>query len=77
MGGRGTPDLLVTLGLKVRAARARAGLTQEEAAAASAIDVKRWQRIELGTVNATMRTLDRIASALDTTVWQMLCSNTK
>jgi len=74
---RETPDLLVALGRKVRAARARAGRTQEQAAAASGIEVKRWQRLEAGTVNPTMRTLERVASALDTTVWQMLCSNTK
>jgi transcriptional regulator with XRE-family HTH domain len=47
-------------------------LTQEEAADRAGIDYKRWQRLESGTVNATLRTLLRVADALGTNVWEML-----
>jgi hypothetical protein len=36
------------------------------------MDYKRWQRLEGGSVNATLRTLLRVAEALDTNVWTML-----
>ncbi|MBX3197263.1 MAG: helix-turn-helix transcriptional regulator [Labilithrix sp.] len=52
------------MGERVRAARLDAGLTQEEAAARSGIDYKRWQRIEHGIANPTVATLARIALAL-------------
>lgn len=64
--------LLKEMALRVRKARERAGLTQEETASASDIDYKRYQRLEGGTVNATMRTLGRVAEALGTDVWTML-----
>lgn len=60
------------MALRVRRARERAGLTQEAAASAAGIDYKRYQRLEAGTVNATMRTLARVAEALGTDVWKML-----
>jgi ribosome-binding protein aMBF1 (putative translation factor) len=53
---------------RVREARVRAGLTQEDAAASAGIDYKRWQRIEQGAVNPTIATLARIASALKMTL---------
>jgi transcriptional regulator with XRE-family HTH domain len=49
-----------------------AGLTQEVAASDAGIDYKRYQRLEAGTVNATMRTLARVAEALGTDLWSML-----
>jgi len=52
--------------------RSALGLTQEEAADRAGIDYKRWQRLESGSVNATLRTLLRVADALDTSVWVML-----
>jgi len=48
----------------VRRWRAQRGLTQEEAAARARIDYKRWQRIEAGQVNLTLKTLERIARTL-------------
>ncbi len=60
------------VGRRIRAARLAAGLTQEEASAASGIDPKRWQRLEQGTVNATVRTLVRVAAALSTTFWILI-----
>jgi transcriptional regulator with XRE-family HTH domain len=61
------------LGVRVRSARERVGLTQEEAAARTGIDYKRYQRLEAGSVNATVRTLARVAEAFGVDVWKMLC----
>jgi transcriptional regulator with XRE-family HTH domain len=60
------------IGDLVRRARIRAGVTQEEAAHAAAIDYKRWQRLEAGEVNATVRTLVRVAAAVGTDLWGLL-----
>ncbi|MBZ0236372.1 MAG: helix-turn-helix domain-containing protein [Deltaproteobacteria bacterium] len=60
------------IGRRVRAARLRAGLTQEMAAANAGIDYKRWQRIELGETNCTIRSLVRVAEAVETTFWTLL-----
>jgi len=59
-------------GRRIATAREGLGLTQEEAADRAGIDYKRWQRLEGGTVNATLRTLLRVADALGTNVWTML-----
>jgi transcriptional regulator with XRE-family HTH domain len=56
----------------MRRARRRAALTQEAAANAAGIDVKRWQRLEAGTVNATVRTLVAVASALGVSFWKLV-----
>jgi transcriptional regulator with XRE-family HTH domain len=65
-------QLLREVGARVRAARVTADLTQEEAAARAKIDPKRWQRLEAGVVNPTIRTLGRAADALGTSLWKML-----
>lgn len=59
-------------GRRIAVAREGLDLTQEEAAHRARIDYKRWQRLESGTVNATLRTLLRVAEALDMSVWVML-----
>ncbi len=69
-----TSEVLREVGQRVRAAREAAGYTQEEAAARADIDYKRWQRLEQGTVNPTIRTLARVASALGVGFWAMLCA---
>ena len=51
---------------RIRDARVQAGLTQEKAAAEAGIGYKRYQRIEGGGVNLTLRTLHRVAKALGT-----------
>jgi transcriptional regulator with XRE-family HTH domain len=56
------------VGSRVRSTRTRAHITQEQAAARAGIDVKRWQRLENGSVNATLRTLLRVARALDVSI---------
>ena len=65
-------QVLGAIGDRVRDARVAANLTQEAAAAMAGIDVKRWQRIERGDVNVTVRTLVRIAQACGTTIWQIM-----
>lgn len=46
-------------------------MTQEEAAHAAGIDYKRWQRLEQGTVNPTVKTLARAAEALGSSFWDL------
>jgi transcriptional regulator with XRE-family HTH domain len=65
-------QLQCDIGQRIREARERAALTQEDAAAAAGIDYKRWQRLELGQVNATVKTLHRVAEALGTDFWSLL-----
>ena len=67
-----TDAVLYDLGRALRAARQQADITQEDLAEMTRIDVKRIQRIEAGTVNATVKTLVKIASALNLTFWQLL-----
>lgn len=69
----GAYDAVVSeLGARVRTARQAAGLTQEDAAGAAGIDWRRWQRIEEGAVNPTIRTLVRVATVLDTDFWTLV-----
>ena len=64
--------ILTDIGRRIRAARLAVGITQEQAAASSGIDHKRWQRLEQGAVNPTVRTLVRVATALGISVWDLL-----
>ena len=64
-------EILRELGLRIQRARVSAGLTQEQAASDSAIDYKRWQRLEEGSVNPTVKTLHRVAAALDVPFWEL------
>lgn len=73
MAGRDASARIIReVGELVREARERAGLTQEEAASKAGIDYKRWQRIESGDVNATIRTLVRVASACRVDFWSLI-----
>jgi len=47
----------------LRQARARAGWTQERAAEAAEINPRHYQKLEEGSVNATLRTLERLSRA--------------
>jgi transcriptional regulator with XRE-family HTH domain len=60
------------IGRRIHNARTAANMTQEDAAAAAGIDHKRWQRLEQGSVNPTVRTLSRVAMALGSTFWALL-----
>jgi transcriptional regulator with XRE-family HTH domain len=63
------------LGNRLRDARHSAGLTQERVAFLSDIDYKRYQRIEAGEVNVTLRTLVRIAEAIGADLWRELLAS--
>jgi hypothetical protein len=54
-----------------RRSRAR-GFHPGAVAARAGIDYKRYQRIEQGSVNTTVRTLDRIAAAMELEFWQLM-----
>jgi transcriptional regulator with XRE-family HTH domain len=56
--------VLRDIGARVREARHAASLTQEEAADRAGIGLKRWQVLEYGSANVTVRTLVRVANAL-------------
>lgn len=60
------------LGARIRGARKAMGLTQEEAAHVAGMDWRRWQRIERGAANLTIRTLVRVARALQITFWELV-----
>ncbi|MBA3464254.1 MAG: helix-turn-helix transcriptional regulator [Deltaproteobacteria bacterium] len=62
-----TDIVLRDLSKRIRAARKALALTQEDAAHQAKIDYKRYQRIEAGEVNVTVKTIVRIAMALETT----------
>ena len=64
--------LLKELAGRIKRQRLAAGITQEAAAARAGIDYKRYQRLEAGAVNATMRTLLRVAEAIGADVWEMI-----
>lgn len=49
------------LGLRVRALRQAKKWTLEQAAEASDVDLKHWQKIESGKINVTLVTLVRMA----------------
>jgi transcriptional regulator with XRE-family HTH domain len=67
--------VLKTVAQRIRNARVAAGLTQEKAAAEAGIGYKRYQRIEGGGVNLTLRTLHRIAKALHADYWHLVSGN--
>ena len=64
--------LLSEIAKRVRAARLAANLTQEKVASDAEIDYKRYQKIEAGDVNLTVKTLLRISKALGVSFWQLL-----
>jgi transcriptional regulator with XRE-family HTH domain len=64
--------VLVEIGARIRSAREGAGLSQEDAAHRAGIGAKRWQQLEYGNVNVTVRTLWRVATACRTDFWSLL-----
>lgn len=72
MGQDALQEIQRELARRIRDARVAAGLTQEDVAGTAGIDYKRFQRIEGGTVNLTVRTIMRIASALKMDFWSLL-----
>ena len=64
--------LMRAVGGNIRSARLNAGLTKEETAAGSTIDVKHLQKIESGRINVTLKSLARIAATLNTSPERLL-----
>ena len=58
-------DPLAAFSKNVKAARAAAGMTQEEVAHAAGLAVAQYRKIENGQTNATIRTVAKIAGALE------------
>ena len=77
MARQRTAPTLGQIGARLRAERVATGLSQEAAAASAAIGYKHWQEIEGGRANPTLRTLVRIAEALDVTLCTMLCPTSR
>jgi transcriptional regulator with XRE-family HTH domain len=66
------PRVLRELAHCIRDARVRAKLTQEQVAAHAGIGYKRYQELERGKVNMTVRTLVRISGALGLDFWELV-----
>lgn len=65
-------ELQRLFGANFRAARSEAGLTQGQVAELSGIGQKRISSMEMGTLNITLRTMDRLARVLDVSVTKLL-----
>lgn len=57
--------MLQCLAARVRAAREEQGLSLEEAADRGSLHARHWQKIEAGEVRVTLRTVAKLAVALD------------
>ncbi|MEK7214476.1 MAG: helix-turn-helix transcriptional regulator [Chloroflexota bacterium] len=64
--------VLQRIARRVREMRTRQHLTQEAVAAGARLAVRHLQKVEAGEVNITVRSLVRIASALDVDVSELL-----
>ena len=60
---RRPPTLQARLAVAAKRERARLGWTQEQAAVASDMNLRLYQKVEAGEVNTTLRTLERLAGA--------------
>jgi transcriptional regulator with XRE-family HTH domain len=70
-----TTTALRDIGRRLKEARERKEVTQETLAERTGIDAKRVQRIENGKANVTIKTLVRIALALDVALDQLVRSD--
>ena len=62
-GKRSARSISRRLAQGVRQARARTGWSQERAAEAAEMNPRHYQKLEEGSVNATLRTLERLCKA--------------
>lgn len=60
------------LGDRLRAARLAKGLSQEAMAQRTGMPYRRYQALESGRINTTIRTLVRVADALGIDVWALV-----
>lgn len=59
------PVLQVRLASALLRERARKGWTQEEAAEACGLNIRHYQKLEEGSVNTTLHTVERLSLAFD------------
>lgn len=64
-------QVLIRFGERLRKLRLQKGLTQEELAYATDVDLSVIHRVETAKTNATLTTLSALASALDTTLSEL------
>ena len=57
-------ELRARLAANARTRRNKAGMSAKEAAERAEIPLRQWQRVEAGDVNATLKTIARVAYAL-------------
>jgi transcriptional regulator with XRE-family HTH domain len=69
--GRGTDDILVRFGKRVRERREAKGLSQEAFAAAAGLDRTYISGIERGKRNLSLRNIEIIARALGTSISEL------
>lgn len=67
-----TDSIQREIGRRIRAARTKAGKSQEAVSGAADIEIKRYQRLEAGQVNATLNTIARVATALEIDFWSLI-----
>jgi transcriptional regulator with XRE-family HTH domain len=68
-------DPLIALARNIRVRRKALNLTQEAAGDRAHMDMSYWGRIERGTIEPGVRTLARIAAALEMTPAELLVEN--
>ena len=66
------PRVQLAIGQRVKAARHLAGMTQRQVSEAAGIEFRRYRRLEAGAVNPTVRTLLRVAEAMQLNLWRLL-----
>ncbi len=74
MARAASADLQARLGRALRRERARKKWTQEVAAERAGMNPRHYQKLEEGSVNATLRTLARLASAFGLDVRDLFVS---
>lgn len=65
-------DLLLKIGERIKELRTEKGISQQELAAALDIEKSNMSRLESGRVNMGVRTIYRIAQALDISMSELL-----
>lgn len=65
-------DLLLKIGERIKELRTEKGISQQELAAALDIEKSNMSRLESGRVNMGVRTIYRIARALDISMSELL-----
>jgi transcriptional regulator with XRE-family HTH domain len=66
------PDILILFGTNLRRIRKDKGFSQRELSSRCNIDNADISRMENGTINITLQTLQQLAEAMDIAVWELL-----